>query len=151
MRGVGYWSRYHPFPLLPTKLVANVEYYQENLLSNIPDDHKETPGEVVQVVQNPFLPDQLMIGYTAGFMVLWDTGTQALLNILKSPGVLRSICWKSEDEFFSSHQDGSFTVWDAENGAMIQPPHTPYGPYPCKDITRLYCKESHDNKWCVFR
>ena len=120
-------------------------------MANIPDDHKEKPGEVVQVAQNPFLPDQIMIGYTAGFMVLWDTGTKALLNILKAPGVLNSLCWKSEDEFYSSHDDGSFTVWDAENGAQIQAPHTPYGPYPCKSIAKVYCKETEEQKWCVFR
>ena len=124
---------------------------KENLLANIPDDHKENPGEVVQVLQNPFLPDQIMIGYTAGFMVLWDTGTHALLNILKTPGILNSICWRSDDEFFSSHDDGSFTVWDAENGAQIQAPHTPYGPYPCKSIGKIFCREQEDQKWCIFR
>ena len=66
------------------------------------------------------LLDQVMIGYSTGFMMLWDTASRSLLNILKSSTLLLDLCWRSEDEFYSCHSDGSFIVWDAENGAQLQ-------------------------------
>ena len=124
---------------------------QSSLLDNIPEDHHEDPGEVVAVVPNPHQPDQVMIGYSAGFMMLWDTNTKTLLNILKSSSLLHDLCWRTEDEFYSCHSDGSYVVWDAENGAQLQPPRTPYGPLPCKSINKIYCSETDCVKWSVFR
>ena len=71
-----------------------------------------------------------------------------MLEVLPCPPALPTS--RSEDEFFSAHADGSFTVWDAETGAQVQAAHTPYGPYPCRAIRRLYCREAGD-RWCVFR
>ena len=61
-----------------------------------------------------------MIGYSTGFMMLWDTASRSLLNILKSSTLLLGLCWRAEDEFYSCHSDGSFIAWDAENGAQLQ-------------------------------
>ena len=61
-----------------------------------------------------------MIGYSTGFMMLWDTAPRSLLNILKSSTLLLGLCWRAEDEFYSCHSDGSFIAWDAENGAQLQ-------------------------------
>ena len=93
---------------------------QEKMLSHIPDDHQEDPGEIVEISTNPWQADQVMIGYRAGFMMVWDLAAKSLLNILKSPVNLDHFCWKSEDEFYSSHSDGNYTLWDAENGAQIE-------------------------------
>ena len=124
---------------------------EEQLLANVPEEHQENPGEVVQVAMNPFLDDQVMVAFSQGFMMLWSTDSRSCLNILKSSQKLQGVCWRSEDEFFSAHDDGSFTVWDSENGAQIQAAHTPYGPYPCRAIRQLYCKEAGDIRWCIFR
>ena len=121
-----------------------------NILDNIPEDHHEDPGEVVAIVPNSLNTDQVMIGYSAGFMMLWDTNTKSLLNILKSSNSLLDLCWRSEDEFYSCHSDGSISAWDAENGAQLQPPRTPYGPYPCRSIGKIYCRETETVKWSVF-
>ena len=90
------------------------------MLSNIPEDHQEDPGEIVEISLNPWQEDQMLIGYSAGFIMLWDNNTKSLLNILKSVVNLHHLCWKSEDEFYSSHSDGNYTLWDAENGAQIE-------------------------------
>ena len=90
------------------------------MLSNIPEDHQECPGEIVEISINPWQPDQVMIGYSAGFMMVWDLASKSLLNILKSPVNLDHFCWRSEDEFYSCHSDGNYTLWDAENGAQIE-------------------------------
>jgi len=121
----------------------------EQLLANIPEAHQEEPGEVVMVAMNPFLEEQVLVAFSCGFMLLWSTNSRSVLNILKCPQQLEGVCWRSEDEFFSAHADGSFTVWDAETGAQVQAAHTPYGPYPCRPIRRLYCREAAD-RWCVF-
>ena len=74
----------------------------------------------MSVLPNPLAPDQVMVGYRAGFMMLWNTSTKSLLNILKSNTLLNDLCWRSEDEFYSCHSDGSYIAWDAENGAQLQ-------------------------------
>ena len=61
-----------------------------------------------------------MVGYRAGFMMLWNTATKSMLNILKSSTLLHDLCWRSEDEFYSCHSDGTYIAWDAENGAQLQ-------------------------------
>ena len=86
---------------------------KEQLLANVPEEHQEDPGEVVQVAMNPFLDDQVMVAFSQGFMMLWSTDSRSCLNILKSSQQLQGVCWRSEDEFFSAQDDGSFTVWDA--------------------------------------
>ena len=61
-----------------------------------------------------------MVGYSAGFMMLWNTATKSMLNILKSSTLLHDLYWRSEDEFYSCHSDGTYIAWDAENGAQLQ-------------------------------
>ena len=48
--------------------------------------------------------------------------------------LLESACWRSEDEFYTCGGDGSLAAWDAETGAQIEAPHTPYGPFPCQAV-----------------
>ena len=49
----------------------------------MPEEAQEPAGSVVAVQLNPFLPDQAVIGYSAGFLVVWDTAARAVLNIVK--------------------------------------------------------------------
>lgn len=49
------------------------------------------------------------------------------------------------DHFTSSHNDGSFVTWEVGGGASDRPlkePITPYGPYPCKAITKILNRTS---------
>jgi lethal(2) giant larvae protein len=32
----------------------------------------------------------------------------------------------------------SLIFWDANTGSQLEPPNTPYGPYPCKSIVKFY-------------
>ena len=93
----------------------------------------------------------MLVGYRAGFMMLWDTAARSLLNILKSGVEVTDLSWRAEDEFYSGHSDGSLAAWDAENGAQLQPPRAVYGPYPCRGVGKIYCRETEDVKWRVFR
>ena len=52
--------------------------------------------------------------------------------------------------FISSHNDGSYTIWDINTGTEVEPPSTPYGPYPCKSIIKLYSNCKDDDTWKIF-
>ena len=110
------------------------------MLSHIPEDHQEDPGEIVEISTNPWQADQVMIGYSAGFMMVWDLAAKSLLNILKSPVNLDHFCWKSEDEFYSSHSDGNYTLWDAENGAQIEVLSAHWSVFFWTNLTLMNCR-----------
>lgn len=52
---------------------------------------------------------------------------------------LESVCWhKSGLRFASSHNDGSYALWDVSVGdKSSEEPITLYGPFPCKAVTKL--------------
>ena len=49
---------------------------------------------------------------------------------------MTAVCLQFQDgsEFISAHNDGSFIMWSltASSTEPMEPPNTPYGPYPCK-------------------
>ena len=51
---------------------------------------------------------------------------------------LETVCWSRDGaEFMSAHNDGSFIIWNARKLSKPDGPHTPYGPFPCKSMTRV--------------
>ncbi|KAI8435696.1 hypothetical protein MSG28_003949 [Choristoneura fumiferana] len=59
--------------------------------------------------------------------------------------VVTTIQFIPGDHFTSSHNDGSFVTWEVGGGASDRPlkePITPYGPYPCKAITKILNRTS---------
>lgn len=65
---------------------------------------------------------------------------------------LESICWEeSGEKFVSSHNDGSYAFWDASIGSKpIEEPSTPYGPFPCKAITKLLWRQDSQAPQLVY-
>ena len=59
---------------------------------------------------------------------------------------------KDGTQFISAHNDGSYILWSAETGTEpIEPPNTPYGPYPCKAISKIHRDLDQDGvDWTVF-
>ena len=41
-------------------------------------------------------------------------------------------------QFVSSHNDGSYIIWSSTSPEPLEPPNTPYGPYPCKVSAKFY-------------
>jgi lethal(2) giant larvae protein len=73
-------------------------------------------------------------------MVVWDRENNRAQDTLISNQQLESVCWhKSGNEFTSSHNDGSYVVWDLSltKDKKVNEPNSVYGPYPCKAITKL--------------
>jgi WD40 repeat protein len=72
---------------------------------------------------------------------------------------LENLVWFDEDAdaetkkvFASAHNDGSYILWDVENGAKPKrEATTPYGPYPCKRIEKVrFWKDPDGEQMCVF-
>jgi len=129
--------------------------YQDLLMRNVPDNYKLNPGAVEALVEHPTLPRVLVVGYTRGLVLVWDRNTQSTTNTLISQQQLESLCWMggSVSNLVTCHNDGSYVVWDTSNGEQVEPPNTPYGPYPCKAVSKIYSRgeeEGVQGTWCVF-
>ncbi|XP_049868986.1 lethal(2) giant larvae protein isoform X2 [Pectinophora gossypiella] len=115
--------------------------YQDVVMQNCPEDFKVNPGAVEALCEHPKVPTRLLIGYNRGLVVLWDRATAAPTHTFVSNQQLESLCWNDEGEHFtSSHNDGSYVTWEVAGAASDRPlkePVTPYGPYPCKAISKI--------------
>lgn len=45
------------------------------LCDSVPDDYKKNPGAVEAIAEQPGHPDNILIGYNRGLMVLWNKAT----------------------------------------------------------------------------
>lgn len=121
---------------LNTFTMTDTIIYQDIVMQNCPEDFKVSPGAVECLAQHPRSPARLLIGYSRGLIVLWDRSAAAATHTFVSSQQLESVCWSDDGEqFTSSHNDGSYVTW--EMGKPLQEPVTPYGPYPCKAITKI--------------
>jgi len=117
--------------------------YQDMLVRNVPDNYKLNPGAVEALVEHPTLPGVLVVGYTRGLVLVWDRNSKTSRCTLVSQQQLESLCWRfgTSDSIVTCHNDGSYVVWDSNTGEQKEPPSTPYGPYPCKSIGKIYSRE----------
>ncbi|XP_071041650.1 lethal(2) giant larvae protein homolog 1 isoform X2 [Parasteatoda tepidariorum] len=113
--------------------------YQEVVIQNVPDDYKLNPGSVEAIAEHPLNSDKIIIGYNRGLMVLWDNKTLNPEHTYVCSQQLESLCWhRSGTKFISSHNDGTFVVWSSSDASKPEEsPATPYGPFPCKAITKI--------------
>ncbi|KAK9500860.1 hypothetical protein O3M35_002038 [Rhynocoris fuscipes] len=121
---------------LTTFEMAQTIIYQDVVMQNVPEDYKINPGAVESMAIQPENPDNLLIGYNRGLMVLWDMKTPAAKHTYISTQGVESLCWKDARSFVSSHNDGSYAEWSVTTGEHEEP-NTVYGPFPCKPITKI--------------
>lgn len=121
---------------LKTFAVPDNIIYQDVVMQNVPDDYKKNPGAVEAIAEQPGHPDNILIGYNRGLMVLWNKATPGAQQTFVSTQQLESVHFISESRFISSHNDGSYTFWSPGSDAVPEPT-TPYGPFPCKAITKI--------------
>ncbi|XP_076225402.1 LLGL domain-containing protein l(2)gl isoform X7 [Nomia melanderi] len=110
--------------------------YQEVVIQNVPNDYKKNPRAVEAIAEQPGHPDNILIGYNRGLMVLWNKATPGAQQTFVSTQQLESVHWVSETRFVSSHNDGSYAFWSSGSDTMLEST-TPYGPFPCKAITKI--------------
>ncbi|XP_017887721.1 lethal(2) giant larvae protein homolog 1 isoform X1 [Ceratina calcarata] len=130
---------------LKTFVMPDNIIYQDVVMQNVPDDYKKNPGAVEAIAEQPGHPDNILIGYNRGLMVLWNKatpGAQQLMGLFSraqtfvSTQQLESVHWLSETRFVSSHNDGSYAFWSPGSDNVLEST-TPYGPFPCKAVTKI--------------
>ncbi len=130
--------------------------YQDLVAKGAPD-FKVNPGAVEALIAQPGQPGRLLIGYARGLIVLWDRLAGRAVASFVASQQLESLAWRSDgSQFVSSHNDGSFVVWSAEGNSgpesaePLEPPNTPYGPYPCKAIGKILWAHDSGTSFTVF-
>ncbi|XP_014664113.1 PREDICTED: lethal(2) giant larvae protein homolog 1-like [Priapulus caudatus] len=65
---------------------------------------------------------------------------------------LESICWvRGGEKFVCTYADGSYIIWTLEDGVKsLQTATTPYGPFPCKPITKVDYKTAPGDAFLIF-
>ncbi|XP_013142999.1 PREDICTED: lethal(2) giant larvae protein, partial [Papilio polytes] len=124
--------------------------YQDVVMQNCPEDFKVNPGAVEAICEHPKVPTRILVGFNRGLVVLWDRTAASPTHTFVSNQQLESLCWNDDGEHFtSSHNDGSYVTWEVAGAASDRPlkePITPYGPYPCKAISKILIRTSVDNE-----
>ncbi|XP_026673108.1 lethal(2) giant larvae protein homolog 1 isoform X7 [Ceratina calcarata] len=121
---------------LKTFVMPDNIIYQDVVMQNVPDDYKKNPGAVEAIAEQPGHPDNILIGYNRGLMVLWNKATPGAQQTFVSTQQLESVHWLSETRFVSSHNDGSYAFWSPGSDNVLEST-TPYGPFPCKAVTKI--------------
>ncbi|CAB3253756.1 unnamed protein product [Arctia plantaginis] len=135
---------------LNTFSVTEDVIYQEVVMQNCPEDFKINPGAVEAMCEHPKVPSRLLLGYNRGLVVLWDRVATSPTHTFVSNQQLESLCWNDDGEHFtSSHNDGSYVTWEVAGASSDRPlkePITPYGPFPCKAISKILTRTSVDGE-----
>ncbi|XP_033211249.1 lethal(2) giant larvae protein homolog 1 isoform X2 [Belonocnema kinseyi] len=130
---------------LKTFTISETIIYQDVVMQNVPADYKINPGAVEAIVEQPGHPDNILIGYNRGLMVLWNKATPGAQQTFVSTQQLESVHWVSEARFVSSHNDGSYSF--RSPGSEAEPePKTLYGPLPCKSISKIFAYPTDDGE-----
>ncbi len=117
--------------------------YQDIVMKNSPAEFKVNPGAVESILIHPVESNKILIGYARGLIVLWnrdDTGNAEKTYCANQQ--LEALDINSDGtQFISAHNDGSYMIWSTSKTAPLEPPSTPYGPYPCKAINKIFWSE----------
>lgn len=74
---------------------------------SVPQDYKLNPGAVEAVLEQPDQPNNILIGYNRGLIVLWNRAENTAVKTFINNQQLESLCWNdSGKSFTSSHNDG---------------------------------------------
>uniref|UniRef100_A0A668AYE4 LLGL scribble cell polarity complex component 2 n=1 Tax=Myripristis murdjan TaxID=586833 RepID=A0A668AYE4_9TELE len=108
----------------------------DQVSSSVPDDYigRRNLEHVEALQENPVNPNQVVIGYGRGLMVIWDLETQRAVQHIPATQQLESVWWTEDgSHILSSHSDGSYCRWSADN----ELPLFFAGHFPCKAISKI--------------
>ncbi|KFZ57959.1 Lethal(2) giant larvae protein 2, partial [Antrostomus carolinensis] len=86
----------------------------EAVLQRVPEDYcNRRSCELVEALQeHPKNPDQILIGYSRGLIVLWDLQNNKATHHFLGNQQLENLYWQRDgSKFISCHYDGSYTQW----------------------------------------
>jgi len=130
--------------------------FQDLVMKNSPEDFKVNPGAVEALLLHPTDNDRILLGYARGLLVLWDRKEEKAIKTYVANQQLESVSWRGSEgeQFVSAHNDGSYIIWSTNSSSdepePLEPPNTPYGPYPCKAISKIQWAADNGNTWMVF-
>uniref|UniRef100_A0A8B9MLR8 LLGL scribble cell polarity complex component 2 n=1 Tax=Accipiter nisus TaxID=211598 RepID=A0A8B9MLR8_9AVES len=110
----------------------------------VPEDYcNRRSCELVEALrEHPKNPDQILIGYSRGLIVLWDLQNNKVTHHFLGSQQLENLYWQRDgSKFISCHYDGSYTQWPVSSDNRHPEPlenFVPYGPFPCKAISKIY-------------
>jgi len=123
----------------------------EQIVKSSPSGIKSNKlGPVEDIDEHPTNNQAILIGYQRGLIVLWDEVNKTMHNSFLSDKSLECLCWNSNGvEFMSAYSDGFISNWNVQSTAAVDS-HAPYGPFPCKPITKLSWKTSKSHPLTIF-
>ncbi|KAM5151012.1 LLGL scribble cell polarity complex component 2 isoform 2-T3 [Callospermophilus lateralis] len=116
----------------------------EAVLQRLPEEarHRRVFEMVEALQEHPRDPNQVLIGYSRGLVVIWDLqGSHVLCHFLSNQQ-LENVTWQRDGRLIvTCHSDGSHCQWPVSSQAQQPEPlrsSMPYGPFPCKAITKIF-------------
>uniref|UniRef100_A0A8C3AZ15 LLGL scribble cell polarity complex component 2 n=1 Tax=Cyclopterus lumpus TaxID=8103 RepID=A0A8C3AZ15_CYCLU len=98
----------------------------DQVASSVPDDYigRRNLEHVETLQENPVDPNQVVIGYGRGLMVIWNLEKQQAIQHIPATQQLESMWWTEDGgHLLSSHSDGSYCRW-------MEKSDIPYGEEP---------------------
>uniref|UniRef100_A0A8C5KG69 LLGL scribble cell polarity complex component 2 n=1 Tax=Jaculus jaculus TaxID=51337 RepID=A0A8C5KG69_JACJA len=127
------------FRLLDDRTISS-----EVVLQWLPEEarHRRVFEMVEALQEHPRDPNQIIIGYSRGLIVIWDLqGSRVLYHILSNQQ-LENVSWQRDGRLIvTCHSDGSYCQWPVLSDTQHPEPlrsSIPYGPFPCKAITKIF-------------
>uniref|UniRef100_A0A671VEE8 LLGL scribble cell polarity complex component 2 n=1 Tax=Sparus aurata TaxID=8175 RepID=A0A671VEE8_SPAAU len=115
----------------------------DQVASSVPEDYigRRNLEHVEALQENPVNPNQIVIGYGRGLMVIWDLEKQCALQHIPATQQLESVWWTEDGGYIlSSHSDGSYCRWmvgGEDENEEEEKSDIPYGHFPCKAISKI--------------
>ncbi|XP_037611029.1 LLGL scribble cell polarity complex component 2 isoform X1 [Sebastes umbrosus] len=115
----------------------------DQVASSVPDDYigRRNLEHVEALQENPVNPNQVVIGYGRGLMVIWDLEKQCAIQHIPATQQLESVWWTEDGAYIlSSHSDGSYCRWMVGREDVNEEEEKsdiPYGHFPCKAISKI--------------
>uniref|UniRef100_A0A8D0L675 LLGL scribble cell polarity complex component 2 n=1 Tax=Sphenodon punctatus TaxID=8508 RepID=A0A8D0L675_SPHPU len=116
----------------------------EAVLQRVPEDYRSRRSfELVESLrEHPKNPNQILIGYSRGLVVLWDLQNSRVTHHFLGNQQLENLFWQRNGcQIISCHSDGSYTQWPVSDKERQPEPlesKVPYGPFPCKAVSKIY-------------
>jgi hypothetical protein len=111
-------------------------------------------GRIVDVLENPWDPDKLLIGFAGGLAVVWSL-QKSECQRYKLEMALTAVCWGDNGKtFHAAYEGGLLATWNLKTTSkpdylgkptidgLKQPKHPSNA--PCKDIKRIYLVKRKD-------
>ncbi|KGL86089.1 Lethal(2) giant larvae protein 2, partial [Charadrius vociferus] len=110
----------------------------EAVLQRVPDDYcNRRSCELVEALrEHPKNPDQILIGYSRGLIVLWDLQNNKATHHFLGSQQLENLYWQRDgSKFISCHYDGSYTQWPVSSDNRQPEPLENLVPYGQKLVS----------------